>query len=399
MGWVGQVVGRVSAPVEPGRREGAGTAAPGPPRRAFGVASPYLGGILGSELRNWVELFNMRLLISILMIISGPVTQQETRVAYHRESITAITAITAGATYWTAPEREVGFAATELVPSWTADTPPGTWIRIELRVPGSGWYVMGRWSYDGPRTTIKGQSDAHGRVDVDVFKAARPFTRYQLRVRLAHKPGTAVRPSLRTLGAVASTRGATPAEPGGRAWGRELQVPRKSQLAHADHGGRVWCSPTSTAMVLAFWGKGPKRREMSWVNAADPDPSVDHAARHTHDRAYGGAGNWAFNTAYAGRFGLDAHVTRLPSLAAAERLIASGVPVVTSLAFTKRELGYASDGHLMVIVGFTGEGDVIANDPARRDVRAVYPRAAFERAWQRSSTGTAYIIKPFPANA
>ncbi|MEV0587630.1 C39 family peptidase [Nonomuraea sp. NPDC050310] len=295
---------------------------------------------------------------------------------------------------WTGPERRLPFAADEIVPSWTADTPPGTRLRVELKVPGSRWYVLGRWSYHGPRTTVAGQSDAHGRVRADVFSARRPVTSYRLRVTLSRPYGSAVQPVVRTLGAVASARGVASAERGGQAWGRELAVPRKSQLAHAGHGGRGWCSPTATAMVLHYWRKGPPPAELAWVAAGDPDPRVDHAARHTYDRGYRGTGNWAFNTAYAGRFGLDARVERFTSLAALERLIVQGVPPVVSLAFSRDELGYGSEGHLMVVTGFTRNGKVIVNDPAASGVRAVYPRAAFERAWLRASTGTTYVIRP-----
>ncbi|MFI9560632.1 C39 family peptidase [Nonomuraea endophytica] len=342
----------------------------------------------------------VRILMAILMMMPGQAG--DGRVVYQREAGLAAGAfVRAGAwevARWTGPMRRIGFAATEIVPSWTAATPPGSWVRVELQVPGSGWYVMGRWSYDGVRTTVKGQADAQGRVAADVFKAGRAVASYRLRVSLYRLPGSAVLPEIRTLGAVASRAGGMRAR-GGRAWGRELAVPRKSQLAHADHGGAAWCSPTATAMVLAYWKKGPRPGEMSWVPRSDPDPAVDHAARHTFDRAYGGTGNWAFNAAYAGNFGLDASVTRMRSLAEVEDLVAAGVPVVTSLAFTREELGYASAGHLMVVTGFTGDGDVIANDPAARGVRATYPRRAFERAWQRSSTGTVYVIKPFRADA
>jgi hypothetical protein len=51
----------------------------------------------------------------------------------------------------------------------------------------------------------------------------------------------------------------------------------------------------------------------------------------------------------------------------------------------------------MVVIGFTDDGDVIANDPASPDneqVRRVYKREQFERNWLRASTGTSYIIKP-----
>jgi hypothetical protein len=342
----------------------------------------------------------VRLLIVVLLTLPGPLPQDGG--ADNRSIAPAATApyVRRGAwevARWTSGWQHLAFSATEIVPSWTADTPEGTWIRVELSVPGSRWYAMGRWSYDGPRTSVPGQADAHGRVATDVFAAARPVTAYRLRVSLYRRPGAAVPARVRTLAAAASRPGGS-RERGGAAWGTELPVPRKSQLAHAGHGGRGWCSPTATAMVLAYWRKGPRPAELTWVPRGDQDPAVDHAARHTYDRAYRGTGNWAFNTAYAGHFGLDARVVRLTSLAEAETLIAAGVPVVTSLSFTAKELGYSSDGHLMVVTGFTREGAVIANDPAAKGVRAVYPRDAFERAWQRSSSGTAYVIRPFRAD-
>ncbi|MFI6502642.1 C39 family peptidase [Nonomuraea typhae] len=343
----------------------------------------------------------MRILIAIFLAMPGQGAAGEGQVAYRREApVAAGTFSREGAwevARWTGPRRRIGFAATEIVPSWTAETPPGTWIRVDLRVPGSSWYTMGRWSYAGVRTSVPGQAGEQGRVAVDVFQARRTVTAYRLRVSLYRRPG-ALPPRVSTLGAVASRPGGTRAR-GGVAWGRELAVPRKSQLAHAAHGGRAWCSPTATAMVLAYWKKGPRPEETAWAPPGDPDPAVDHAARHVYDEAYRGTGNWAFNTAYAGTFGLDAHVTRLRSLAEAEALIAAKTPVPVSLAFTREELGYASGGHLMVITGFTRDGDVVVNDPAARGVRAVYPRAAFERAWQRSSTGTAYVIRPFRAGS
>jgi hypothetical protein len=115
----------------------------------------------------------------------------------------------------------------------------------------------------------------------------------------------------------------------------------------------------------------------------------------TYDYAYRGAGNWPFNTAYAATYGLRAHVTRLRSLTQLERYIARRIPVITSVAFRRDELagaGYGSDGHLMVVIGFTRTGDVIANDPAapsNRAVRRVYPRRMFETVWLRTRRLTA----------
>ncbi|MGP3910116.1 C39 family peptidase [Nonomuraea sp. 10N515B] len=321
---------------------------------------------------------------------------------------------------WTGPERAIGFPATELVASWTADLPPGSWLQVETRARNAEgltkWYSLGRWAYgegDIRRTSVPGQGDADASVAVDTLVAAagKQISAYQLRLTLYRTPGSSVTPRVRTSGAMASNvpeRKTVPASPGGGAWGTELNVPRRSQNVHEGHypewdgGGEAWCSPTSTTMVLGYWGKWPSAQDTAWVDASDPNPEVDYAARYTYDHAYQGAGNWPFNTAYAGRYGLDGFVTRLRSLTELELLIKAGIPVITSQSFKKGELpgaGYGTNGHLMAIIGFTATGDVIANDPASPDndaVRHVYPRADFENVWLRSSSsgGIAYVIHP-----
>jgi hypothetical protein len=56
-----------------------------------------------------------------------------------------------------------------------------------------------------------------------------------------------------------------------------------------------------------------------------------------------------------------------------------------------------SDGHLLVIQGFDSSGNVIVNDPAGSDdseVRRVYPRDEFVRAWFSGSGGVVYLVYP-----
>jgi hypothetical protein len=326
---------------------------------------------------------------------------------------------------WTSPARKLGFDATELVASWSAHAPHGTWVQVEMRGrtnlgAQTKWYVMGRWADDDPRaggdlhrTSVPGQGDADGNILIDTFvaRSGRALTDYQLRVTLLRLAGQKTKPTLRSVGAMASwlpQRETVPVSPGGEAWGIELDVPTKSQNIHEGHfpewdgGGEAWCSPTSTAMVLDYWNRGPSEEDMSWVPAGDPNPEVDYAARNTYDYNYEGAGNWPFNTAYAGRFGLDGFVTRLRTVAELEKFIKAGIPVITSESFQAHELpgaGYSTNGHLFVIVGFTETGDPIVNDPASSsndNVRHVYPRANFENVWLRSSSsgGIAYIISP-----
>lgn len=337
---------------------------------------------------------------------------------------------------WTAPVTQIGFDATELIASWNADTPAGTWIEIEMqgtyntgdRTP---WYVLGRWAsgdQDIRRTSVKRQGDAWSTIWTDTFAIDDPaagvlLRAYQLRLTLYRAPGTTAGPRVRMVGAMTSNvpdRFTVAPSRGGIAWGRELPVPRYSQNVHAGHypeydgGGQAWCSPTSTEMVVEYWGRGPSPEDTSWVNPDYPDPTVNHAARMVYDYAYDGAGNWPFNTAYAASFpGLEAKVTRLHSLDEAEHFIAAGIPVVTSQSFLASELdgsNYSTSGHLFVIVGFTADGDVVINDPASSSndlVRNVYPREQFEQVWLRTKRinanggisggtgGIAYLIKPW----
>ncbi len=187
----------------------------------------------------------------------------------------------------------------------------------------------------------------------------------------------------------------------------ELEVPPFSQFRHRGHfpeydgGGASWCSAASTAMLVAYWGRGPTPEDMAWVGEGHVDPCVDHAARSTYDAAYGGCGNWPFNTAYAATFGLEAFVTRL-SVAARGR----GVPRRGRAAgrVDRRRAGRARrlsrGGYhrtLVVLVGVTADGHPVVDDPAahaNEEVRRVYDRAQFERAWLRGSGGIVYVVRP-----
>ena len=197
--------------------------------------------------------------------------------------------------------------------------------------------------------------------------------------------------------------------------GVTLDVPQFSQMVHSGEfaqyggGGEAWCSPTSTAMVLGYYGRLPSASSYAWVGPR-ADPWVDEVARRTYDADYEGTGNWPFNTAYAASRGLDAFVTRLRSLTEAESLVAAGIPVIASVSFSNGALYGApissTAGHLLVIVGFTATGDVIVNDPAASSnagVRRTYNRAQLESAWLGGSGGTAYVVHdaahPLPASA
>ncbi len=321
---------------------------------------------------------------------------------------------------WTSATVRTPFAFDRLIASWNATTPAGTWIDVQMRASGASrqtkWYTLAIWSSGDDaihRTTVRGQGDGDGRVNVDTFEAgpgAAELTSYELRLTLHRAAGVDATPSAALL-AAATSRVAQPSLPspfGGVV--RDLDVPMLSQETHTGHypeydgGGEAWCSPTSTAMVLGFWNTGPDRSRAfnpdsaTFPGASHADGQVDHAARFTYDWSYEGAGNWPFNTAYAAQYGLEGFVTRLRSLTEAERFIAAGIPLIASInGVLPGFLFTSTNGHLLVIRGFDANGDVITNDPAVRanaQARKVYPRLEFETVWLLGSTGTVYVIHP-----
>ncbi|MER5870445.1 peptidase C39 family protein [Streptomyces sp. NPDC002044] len=313
---------------------------------------------------------------------------------------------------WTSPVHRSTVPATEAIASWNARTPAGTWIQIELRgtyTDGAAtpWYVMGRWASgerDIRRTSVDGQTDGRSTVWTDTLAVDAPasglrITDWRLRLTLYRTPGAGRGPTVWLAGAMVSDvpdRFTVPAAaPSGRA--HELKVPRYSQETHTgrypqyDNGGEAWCSPTSSQMIIEYWGGRASASALTWVDPKYSDPQVCHAARSTYDAAYKGCGNWPFNAAYAATYrGLAGVVTRLGSLTELETLVRAGIPAITSQSFLPGELtgaGYGTAGHLMTVVGFTAAGDVVANDPNAPDnpsVRRVYKRREWENIWLRT---------------
>ncbi|MCX4992335.1 MULTISPECIES: peptidase C39 family protein [unclassified Streptomyces] len=312
---------------------------------------------------------------------------------------------------WTTPVHRLAVPSTEAIASWNAHTPAGTWLQVELTGTYSDgtdtpWYVMGRWAageQDIRRTSVDDQSDGRSSIWTDTFSiddaaSGLRLVSYRLRLTLYRTPGSRITPTVWRLGAMGSDipdRFTVPASTPGLA--QELKVPRYSQEIHAgqypeyDNGGEAWCSPTSSQMIIEYWGRRPTAEQLAWVDPTYTDPQVCHAARYTYDHQYAGCGNWPFNAAYAATYkDLQGVVTRLGSLTDLETLIAAGIPAITSQSFLKSELtgaGYGTSGHLMTVIGFTADGDVIANDPASPGddaVRRVYKRSEWENIWLRT---------------
>ncbi len=285
---------------------------------------------------------------------------------------------------------EADFPFNNAVLSWNAEAPAGSSLRFELRVRGdagwSGWYAMGEWRPEGGRS-ISGQGDANGNVDVDTLKLTSTATALQYRVKLSSSSPIGS-PLLRQLSVVyADMRKAPAGPPLERPAGavRDLEVPRHSQLEQDPSVALKICSPTSLAMVLQYWGL---------------KKTVPEVYAGVQDRTTGIYGDWPLNTAFAGANGFRARVDRFYAVEQLEQEIAAGRPAIISVAYSAGEITGAAttstDGHLIVVRGFSPQGDVIVNDPVApnsRSVRLVYSREQLSRVWLRSG-GIVYLISP-----
>lgn len=302
----------------------------------------------------------------------------------------------------TSPEITTTFNYKEAIASWNATTPAGSWVEVQFRAQygtrWSKWYVLGIWASDDStirRHSVQSQGDSDGFVAVDTFVSSNKketTNKFQLKLRLFSADGSAI-PTVQNASVAFSTElpksaGVSTGNPS--LWNKLLNVPECSQMVYPD-GGEVWCSPTSTSMVLAYLDgyTGPC------------EPRVRAAVEGVYDWIYDGHGNWPFNTAYAATFGYEGYVARFTSLAKAEEYVAAGVPVVMSIAWGKGDLTNSgvdsTNGHLLVLVGFDAAGNPIVNDPAsptNETVQRTYLRSEFEPLWLQASGGTVYLIYP-----
>lgn len=253
--------------------------------------------------------------------------------------------------------------------SWNASAESGALALIAHRADGtvSEPLLHVRWT-PGERRSLDG-SDATSRIAVDVLESDVPLTAV----------GVASTVDLDAVAVAVPPAGA--AREDARALAPPLDVPKISQYLDAHPKERGWCSAAALAMLMRFHGI-----------AAD----VPAVARGIHDAAYGGTGNWAFTTAYAGAHGLRAAVGYLRGLGHAAAFVRAGLPVAISIAWEEGELPGAplprSDGHLLVVRGADAER-VFVNDPAQPHIAVRYARAALDELFRRHG-GVAYLVAP-----
>lgn len=293
----------------------------------------------------------------------------------------------------TSPEIRTRVHWDELIASWNAELNPDAYLKIEVRAIYTNhttkWFTLGLWSVEPtrhPRTSVKRQKDADGDVDTDTLQLKESADHAQVRVTLGSTSSKKPKLKFLSLSVLDSKFKSEPRLPNRAAWGKLLDVTERSQMAYPN--GDVLCSPTTTSMLLSYWSQK--------LNRPGLDGDVPEVVKSVYDPAWGGTGNWVFNTAYAGSFRwMRAYTVRLSDVTELEGFIARGIPVGLSVCYNRlRGKGREPSGHLVVCVGFTKTGDVIINDPGTsKNVRKTFPRANLIDAWAYSKNAV-YLVYP-----
>jgi len=295
---------------------------------------------------------------------------------------------------------DAGIPFREMIASWNVEPAGTASLKVEVRAHGDAletkWYTMAQWTVDGkvgPRGSVNGQADLNGTVDTDTLSLHRDAKSIDVRVTL-NTVADGPLAQLKLLTFSFSSRGALPIQDAvpSPAWGKVIDVPQRAQGNYPNGG--VLCSATSMSMVLWHYSNLLGKPEMN--------KDVPEVEEHVWDPVYKGAGNWPFNTAYAGSFpGMRSYVARFGSTHDLETWIDAGFPVICSVSFDLLRglpLSPTESGHLVVLVGFAKDGDLVINDPAfKNQVRRVYKRSDFEKAWNYSKR-TVYLVYPENAN-
>jgi len=295
---------------------------------------------------------------------------------------------------WTSPQIQLEMPSTEFIPSWNGTVGANCGVKTELRTARGGnwspWLYFGSWGKT-PGNPQRITSFDDGEVYIDNLILQRPATAIQVRVLLfTYDFDANDSPQIRRIAVSYSGYAPKTAERDLSAikleksqWARDLKVPFRSQKDAPPALTNQICSPTSVSMVMQYFG----------VNR----PTIENALA-SYDSEYDLFGNWARAVERAGEFGLDGWVQRFRNWDQVKEQIAHGQPVIASIAFRKGEFDSAvisrTNGHLIVIRGFTSGGDVIVNDPASKEKgeAAVYKADELGKAWFGHG-GVGYVIR------
>ena len=295
----------------------------------------------------------------------------------------------------------------QLVQTWNADIPEGTWVEAKARVcfacenaagRWSGWGSWGAWSpyierrnHNGPVPNPDDPACPGIHMDCDIMAVdSEPAEAFQLQVLLHREAADIPSPVLRRTCAALRNRKLPeiPTYTGDEAavealgkWNDTviLPSPAASQMIRDPEIGGSICNPTTMTVLLAYRGVQVLPEEMAMT-------TVDLVE---------GFGNWSYVTAGLGTYGFRA-IGRFGDLNLLRREIREGRTVGVSVHYAKtpedaekRRLPYLENapcntpGHILTVRGFGPDTVYVCDSAAPDDAAAhrCYRLDQFLEAW------------------
>ena len=289
-----------------------------------------------------------------------------------------------------------------LIPSWNADTPPGTAVEVQVRVVLNGqwsrWFSFGRWSPFINRSSHEAQKDAVAQVEgewLQIVEDGAVADMAQIRVYLyTNEPQFT--PLVHLL--AASTDRIVVAEDKTIFVDRVLEIPNYSCLVRDPSLAQRIAGAATLTMLMNRWGE---------------DVLPEEVGRAGYDNTSGRYGNLAFVAAVGGAYGFECYNKhgsinylreevrksravgalvryRSPSLDGQEEKQTEDtlpMPVLPG-AYVN------SPGHLVVVRGFLHKEDkeyVVVNDPMSPSDAAVYREIELEN-FEEIYTGLCLVL-------
>ncbi len=278
-----------------------------------------------------------------------------------------------------------------LIPSWNADTPPGTSIEVQVRVQAGGhwseWFSFGTWCPYLDRHSPAPHGDERARVEAEtltLLPGAPAAESAQIRVHLRSDEEKCT-PTVQLM--ALATQPEAPGEAAGfYAGDRVLEIPAYSALVRDPAIAERMGGATSLAMLMNRWG-------------ADVLP--EEVARAIYDTGAGTYENLAFLSALGGVYGFECYVGYGGlELLRREVWLGHGIAAkvryrAPALAPKEAQREGAAEGEEAVSAGGTpektGEGGPPPPLEKETDARPLLPGATVD------STGHLVVVRGFKA--
>ncbi len=251
----------------------------------------------------------------------------------------------------------------ELVPSWNIIIDNDVKIRVKVSVGNkdsmSEEFILGYWTLNY-KTSISNQINDYARINIDTL-ISQDISLDQISFTITFENGNFMMKNLSFT-----------TVPTNSIWifdetvllDYDVFIPAKQQLSIPVIGNSI-CSPTSLAMVLAYY---------------DQDLNPSDVAGFVRDQGASIYGNWSFNASYAGGFeNLFSRVEYIHDFSTVLSYLSKDIPLVLSIKTSSSNalegtiMAYPA-GHLIVLHGLKYENDswyALVNDPAEYTDEAV----------------------------